>query len=418
VFWRSLVDHARTDEAIKIVVIVSHDAKRDWIYVPQQYAGYGEKAAGNDSKRGRYTCPHPLLSFEIKVEAGVERLFIVSITQLVSAFSLQGVGAGFKELARAIQIETAEAEEPAAPAAGDPQGEAEALDVGDGDEEAAEGAGDQGEELPAPLPLQGTPARLAALPQMALADRDYAGDPHGTAEADIVIADLRSHNWYTQNPAVQRFVKVATDPATTDAQRFVLGRNLYQAACGNAWRAADLLPTLGAQEAHYGSGDFAISFAGALFEAYYDPDGHMRAHPKDQMLDALFSLSVRPEFEDVTAWIRERLAPSGPHLILYPGGPRPEAIFQVTLDAEGRAEQVHVAGTLVTEPTQPDEDGWDSEALPAKGTDERMTQIFAKHFGLPASKVRIEPPIADVLNFAKLRLLPWSTDSELVFPAD
>lgn len=437
VFWRSLVDHAGSDETIRTVVIVSHDAKGDWVHRPQKYVGYGQKAASNNKKGGQYSCPHPILSFEIKVEAGVERLFIVSIMQLVSAFSQQGAGAGFKELARAIQIEAAEAEEPAAPGAEEaqeeaaPANEAEALQAENGGDEAG-GApeapaepgepggedGDQDEEPEPPAPPQGIAARLAALPAAALADRDYAGDPQGNPEADAVIAALRSHNWYVQNPAVLQLAEAAIDPATSDLQRFVLGRNLYQAACGNAWRAADFLPVLAIQGAQYDEGDFAIIFAGAVFEAYFDPDGQLRARPKDQMIEALFMLAARPEFEAVTAWIRDRLAPSADHFILYPGGPREEAVFEVTLDANGRPTQMRVAGTLVTEPIQPDEDDWDPDALPARGTSERMIKVLAGAFDLPPSKIRINPPIEDALNFAGLKLLPWSSDGDLLFPID
>lgn len=444
VFWRSVVDHARSDAAIKTVVIVSHDAKRDWVHIPDQYIGYGQKVAKNGAKGARYTCPQPILSFEINVEAGVERLFVVSIMQLVSAFSQQGAGGGFKELARAIQIEDAEAEEPAT--AGDDAPEAEAAEAAEGDQVEApaadgvvkdaddvaiagppapleadepgpvEGADDLGGEPVLPLPPQGVAARLAALPAAAFADRNYAGDPQGRAETDEVITALRTHNWYVQNPAVLELPEAVIDAATTDLQRFLLGRNLYQAACGNAWRAADFLPVLANQEAHYGEGNFAILFAGAVFEAYFDPDGQLRGRPKDQMIEALFPLAAQPEFGAVTAWIRERLAPSAEHFILYPGGPREEAVFEVTLNEDGRPQQVRVAGTLVTEPTEPDADGWDPEALPARGTSERMIKTLAAAFDLPPSKIRIDPPIVDVLNFAGLRLLPWSTDGDLVFP--
>ena len=436
VFWRSLVEHANSDKTIKTVVIVSHDAKGDWVHIPAQYIGYGQKAASNNKKGSQYSCPHPLLSFEIKVEADVERLFIVSIMQLVSAFSQQGVGAGFKELARAIQIEAAEVGMPTGPEADDAQGdaapveEAEPADAENGGGEAAQApeeaevpgepaAGDEApdDEPAEPLPPQGIAARLAALPPEALADRNYAGDPQAHA-ADEIIAALRSHNWYVQNPAVLQFVEAATDPATSDLQRFLLGRNLYQAACGNAWRAADSLLTLGAQEAHFGDGTFAIVFAGALFEAYYDPDGNLRARLKDQMLDALFTLAALPDFAAVTAWMGDRLAPSAAHFILYPGGPREEAVFEVTLDADGHPTQIQVAGTVVSEPIQPDADGWDPGALPARGTSERMIKTLAGAFDLPSSRIRIDPPIEEALNFAGLRLLPWSTDGDLLFPID
>ncbi|MDQ1231467.1 PIN-like domain-containing protein [Sphingomonas sp. SORGH_AS_0879] len=437
VFWRSVVDHARSDTAIKTVVIVSHDAKRDWIHVPDQYVGYSQKVAKNGAKGARYTCPQPILSFEINVEAGVERLFVVSIMQLVSAFSQQDAGGGFKELARAIQIEDAEAEEPAAnsiAAVDEVEQVAEVDEPGaKGDDAIAapvlepieedgarplEDVADRNEGLELPLAPQGLAARLVALPAAALADRNYQGDPQGRAETDQIITALRTHNWYVQNPAVLELPEAVIDPATSDLQRFILGRNLYQAACGNAWRAADFLPVLANQDAHYGGGNFAILFAGAVFETYFDPDGQLRANPKDQMIEIMLTLAAQPEFEAVTTWIHDLLAPAAEHFIVYPGGPRNEAVFEVAFDADGRPRELRVAGTRVTEPSEPDEDGWDPRALPARGTGERMIKTLAAAFNLPSTKIRIDPPIVDVLNFAGLRLRPWSTKSELIFPAD
>src|SRR3546814_15633998 len=107
-------------------------------------------------------------------------------------------------------------------------------------------------------------------------DGGYLGDPDANPEADQAITDLKTHNWYAQNPAVQKLDLLIADPATSDTQRFILGRNLYQSACGNAWRATQYLSEL-AGKAHGAQADkVAILFAGPLFEPYYGPPGHMR----------------------------------------------------------------------------------------------------------------------------------------------
>src|SRR3546814_16672682 len=63
-------------------------------------------------------------------------LFIVSIMRLVQAFSLQEQGAGFKELARAIQIEAGEAKASDASGAGGQ----DALDASEDETDAAHAA--------------------------------------------------------------------------------------------------------------------------------------------------------------------------------------------------------------------------------------------------------------------------------------
>lgn len=150
-----------------------------------------------------------------------------------------------------------------------------------------------------------------------------------------------------------------------------MSRRLLHGA--NAWRAADFIPTLNTKEAFDGEGRFALRFAGALFEAYFDPDGKSRRRVKDQALDVLFVLAETREFGEVTAWMRGQLTPCAAHFTLYPGGPRNYAVFEIALDAQARATQIHVAGALVSEPIVPEADGWDGESLPGKGADEGLT---------------------------------------------
>lgn len=425
VFWRSVVEHARSDTSVRTVVIISHDAKRDWVHLPEFYIGYGEQQVRNDRKgSARITCPQPALSFEIRLQADVERLFIVSIMQLVSAFSLTGGGSVFRELARAIQIEYAGSKAAEATESGttEPANETPDEDLTEPESNApavtaAEGAGESSQAAPAPTPA--IRARLDAMPAAALADRDYVGDPKGNPDADDVITSLKVRNWYTQNPAVLLVDGVVDDPRTSDSQLFVLGRNLYQAACGNAYRATDLLPGLARLNGPQRDDAVPLVFAGALYEAYFGAQGEIREHPKSDQLGALFRLAEREEFRTVVRWLHDHLQPAVDRFIILPGGLRREATFDIVIDAAGLPTGISVLGVGITEPAQPDEEyNWDSEALPPRGTQERITMALAKHFRLPDERVRLEPGMVGVLNFAHLRLRPWSTTADLHFPPD
>lgn len=48
-----------------------------------------------------------------------------------------------------------------------------------------------------------------------------------------IISGLKSHNWYRQNPAVSGMASIEWSCVNKD-DLFVLGRNLYQAACGDS----------------------------------------------------------------------------------------------------------------------------------------------------------------------------------------
>lgn len=429
VFWRSLLEHAASKEDIRTVVIISHDAKRDWVHVPEHYVGYGEAPKRNDTKgSARVTCPHPALSFEIGVEASVTELLIVSITQLVSAFSLNGAGAAFKELARAIQIEDV-GQTTSSPNSSDGD---DAAPLGLGDQEptepppasAPDGEGAAVDEGPEPRtgdagPVAGLSARLDALPASALADADYAGDPGGNPEADAIIADLKVRNWYVQNPAVMKLDEVVDDPATSDAQLFVLGRNLYQAACGNAFRASDRLRTL----LRLGNGvrddALPILFAGALFEVYFDGSGHLRELPKSDQLEPLFVLARRPEFKEVVAWLYKILAPVLPAFPLVPGDARDSLTVDVVFDAAGLPTGVAIDGVVISEPALPFEDvNWDPDGLAERVLPDRLADVIARHFHVPEERVQVAPRWEEPRDFSSLRLRAWTATGDLVFPPD
>lgn len=52
-----------------------------------------------------------------------------------------------------------------------------------------------------------------------------------------IIAGLKTHDWYRQNPALALLTAEAANRMATDSL-FVIGRNIYQAACGSANAAA------------------------------------------------------------------------------------------------------------------------------------------------------------------------------------
>jgi hypothetical protein len=452
VFWRSVVEHAKSDAAIRTVVIISHDAKPDWVHRPDTIVGYGAKRSQTKKEKGgrktRVTCPQPVLSFEIRVEAGVERLFIVSIEQLVLAFSLTGAGAELRELARAIQIESDDADAPAAEGSDDtggansdavdarevaPAGETvdplPVPDAVDGGEVAAGGPG--GGEMPGQLggvqgpaaeqphvPPEPDPvtARIEALAPAAFADGDYVADATGAPEADAIVEALKSYNWYTQNPAVLQLRKLLKDPRVSDLQLFILGRNLYQAACGSAWRASDMLTHLDTLAANGDADTIGILFAGCLFEAYYDHTSALRHRPKSDFIDTLFAHAQIAAFAPAVHWLRARLAQAANRYVLLPGDDGRMAVFALDFDGE-KVEEIRVHGVSVTEPAEPDADGWDSRALSGKTSHDQLTSDLASDFAIPEDRIVIEPAIEGKISLAHLRLVAWGPHSDIVFPA-
>ena len=80
--------------------------------------------------------------------------------------------------------------------------------------------------------------KISKYSKAAIAD-DLFVDSNGDSCHEI-IKEIKSHNWYVQNPAIDRLnnqIVIASD----DDCLFVLGRNIYQAACGDSGSAISFI---------------------------------------------------------------------------------------------------------------------------------------------------------------------------------
>src|SRR5690606_37615286 len=72
----------------------------------------------------------------------------------------------------------------------------------------------------------------------ALADRLF--DLDESKKSHEIIAGLKTHNWYRQNPALEQ-LNAASANRMAKNSLFVIGRNIYQAACGSAATACTFI---------------------------------------------------------------------------------------------------------------------------------------------------------------------------------
>ena len=107
----------------------------------------------------------------------------------------------------------------------------------------------------------------------AKADVDFPM-PSGNEVTDILTA-LKSHNWYTQSPAIDSIFKLDWDQLSDD-EIFVLGRNVYQCACGNELRALAVLGDLRRELAKLPPKAAAHLLNGMFFEVYFDSEGEFK----------------------------------------------------------------------------------------------------------------------------------------------
>jgi len=248
---------------------------------------------------------------------------------------------------------------------------------------------------------------IAEYSKHALRDAEY--HPYPDREVDQIIVSLRSHYWYTQNPAVS---KLATFDfrATEKDELFVLGRNLYQAACGDATNAVHYFSQLHTRLSKLPDEVAFHMLNGILFEIYFDSHSRFRLKKKTGLMDSVFALEESQEFARSFDYIRQALLPYEKHLFYMPGNQK-----EILVDIINSKE---IAGKSTV------------ESISTDGQDvfyclDRQTLVSNAEttFQSATSVSRFESDLASAMTTPRRRLkLTYthtpSPDSSLVVPVD
>jgi hypothetical protein len=145
-----------------------------------------------------------------------------------------------------------------------------------------------------------------------------------------VIDGLKSHNWYIQNPAMSGLASVEWSRVSKD-DLFVLGRNLYQAACGGSNEAATYFSYLSLK---LGELEKEVAFHilnGMLYEIYFDSSDRFRDEKKVGRIADVFALEGDERFHPSFQFIQQSLRPYSKQLFYIPGTERPVVVDVVVV---------------------------------------------------------------------------------------
>lgn len=410
--------------AAPAVIIITHDVKDDWSYTPQRIVDLDGRAKANDEKIiPLVTVPQPLLAHELLLRTGIEALHIITAPLLARFMTRPGAPSPLVELARATQVEEEAQIEDAAEAAVGATASDVPVEVSPGSDENAAEVQLPVEVAPVAPPMEGASgelpaadaiAFLEALPGDVRADQAYQGDAAGASEMESVIRDLKSLNWYTQNPAVDRGMKLLAAGGTTLQQAFIFGRNVYQAACGSANEAIGVLYNLVSELTPVQVDTANAFYAGALCEAYFDKQGQVRARPKAGRISELFSIQTEPRYAASVAWLNTALADVADHYLALPSATPPLYQFDIAFSAadDRLVEAIRFGNIALTEPFDLNSNG---DVLPPRAQHARLSQRISKHFAIPENQFLLLPNFTDTVTFGDLQLKDWGPETTVVW---
>ncbi len=309
IMWCEILGYCK-NKNIKKCVLISRDVKKDFVY----NVNVGDKSCKLTDER---------LKDEFGIYTQSDQFYVVDIERLISIFS-QNTPSKFEALAQAIQIidisnrdknreanDILSEEETISSKCLDkcPDDTSEIIgEVATGDLESIASC-TQSEQI------------NIFISETALKDADFVLD--NDKGIFLIIAKLKSHTWPTQNYAIEQLNRVLKElPPSNLPQNdldalFVLGRNIYQAACGNSFSAIQYLDRIDDNLSNYSTIIRNYVVTGALFEIFFDSKGEIRSRYKYRYSSSLFKLD-KEKYNQSFSFLETQLLQYKESNIVYP----------------------------------------------------------------------------------------------------
>ncbi|MGA2569370.1 MAG: caspase family protein [Terracidiphilus sp.] len=230
-----------------------------------------------------------------------------------------------------------------------------------------------------------------------------------------VIEGLKSHDWYTQNPALDAFTDAQMARAKADSL-FVVGRNVYQAACGGSRSAYRFIEHFASLASGLPSEKWRALLDGMLFEVFFDSHGEIRKELKNDRFEEVFRLQQFPSLAGSFDFISECVIPFSDRFHVQPGRNREVALDVVTRSTANDAivEEVLLGGKNIFWVKGYDWEEADSDETSAMRSKARkdFEQELATGLTLPVHLLKASyPKLPNVPGSLKV---PWGWTVEVI----
>ncbi|PZP29045.1 MAG: peptidase C14 [Roseateles depolymerans] len=249
--------------------------------------------------------------------------------------------------------------------------------------------------------------RIDLYAETSLSDSLFVLDDAKTSHR--VIRELKSSTWPRQNPAVDGFTADVANKASADSL-FVVGRNLYQAACGGSHSAMAYLRDFASRSSGIKEPKRKALLDGMLFEVFYDPNGKLRKQFKLRQFEPLFALQRHKDLLPSFDFIAECLLPEAARFYSIPGK-RHEVVVDVATHPSAKAghhvlDSVHCDGASIL---------WleDEDYAPEPGESPERKKLTLEQFELQLAEQMLVAPHLLKVNYVSFE--PESRDT-IAFP--
>ena len=263
VIWKEILEYCKKNHTKK-AILLSRDSKQDIVYAPEIQTIDNSRRA---SESERVKIAKESLVYEFKITTGGTDFYIIDFKTFVRIFSSE-----YRNLAISFQIATAEEEKSNESLESNP----DTKDVTEADSQDTPQSDTQ-----TPTEELASKKEDVVTPYLGSAIHDSQYDTtNGKGCMDLYIDQLKSYNWYKQNPAIDRIMKIgkvgAPDTEVNRSSVFVLGRNILQSAEGSSGSAITFIENFSSYIKNWEPCFKKALIDGILFEIYFDSNAEVR----------------------------------------------------------------------------------------------------------------------------------------------
>lgn len=246
-------------------------------------------------------------------------------------------------------------------------------------------------------------SRVAKYGGNALADQLYPVDP--SKGSDDIIAGLKTYDWYRQNPALAKLTAESAVGMDTDSL-FVIGRNIYQSACGSSNSAIGFIHSFVTRTTGFPAAAREALLDGMLFEVFFNATGELRRTIKSGYFSELFELQKFAVLKDSFDFISETLTAAGADYYVLPGRDHELAVsVSVKKITDGfRVDAIYVDSKNVL---QQGVGGWTNEdGTPAYSRIDAndLNEALVEQLVVPSRSLKVTYTDPDALTSDELRI--------------
>lgn len=279
IVWKEIINDCKSNKYSK-VIFLTNDMKKDWVYTPQKISYLGRTISNSEKGKGSFLpakIAEPRLVKEFFENTNAQNFYILNFNLFCSLISDMNPSE-YTNLGNYTGFIITNEENLTEKTVSDTEGTS----------------------------IKESSCGLPEIETYGIADS--MARISSNQEYQDVIDGFKSYNWYKQSSALYN-AKSLNFSHLTNTEIFILGRNIYQSACGGENDASFLLNNP-AQITKYFSDKNAQKkiVMGMLFEVYFNSKGEVRKELKNRFLQKLFTLSnsYSEEFKKVGDYLKSK----------------------------------------------------------------------------------------------------------------